>query len=86
METLETYMPEDITSFLVMAVVALIVIWLVMFVVRKLIGIALVAALVIGGFMVWQDPGVLRTAQDAAIGYYDQWSSGAPAEDNGSRW
>lgn len=79
-------MPEDITSLLVMAVVALVVIWLVMFVVRKLIGIALIAAVVIGGFMVWQDPSLLRTAQDTAIGYYEHWRYGAPAENEGPRW
>lgn len=79
-------MPEDIYSFLVMAVVALVVIWLVMFVVRKLIGIALVAGLVIGGIMVWQDPTVLQTAQDAAFSYYDQWRSGAPSGDERPRW
>lgn len=86
METLETYMSEDLYSMLAMGVVALVVIWLVMFVVRKLIGIALVAGLVIGGFMIWQDPSLLRSAQDMALGYYEQWRYGAPSGEEPQRW
>ena len=44
MEIFEAYIPEDVGSMLVMAVFAVIAIWLVMFLVRKLIGIALLAA------------------------------------------
>ncbi|MGE7371257.1 hypothetical protein ACQKKX_19655 [Neorhizobium sp. NPDC001467] len=72
----ETAMPEDIYSFLVMGVVALVVIWLVMFVVRKLIGIALVAALVIGGFLLWQDPGLLDVWRENAVAAYHEWQDG----------
>lgn len=86
MDTFDAYIPEDIYSLLVMVVVALVAIWLVMFVVRKLIGIAIVAALVIGGFMIWQDPTLLRTAQDSAIGYYDQWQNGVSTGDERGRW
>ena len=43
-----------------MGAVALVVLWLVFFVVRKLIGVALVAALVISGWMVWNDPALLQ--------------------------
>lgn len=86
MESFDAYIPEDIYSLLVMVVVALVAIWLVMFVVRKLIGIAIVAGLVIGVFMIWQDPSLLRTAQDTAIGYYDQWQNGAPARDERGQW
>ena len=81
METIETYIPEDFYSMLVMAIVAVIAIWLVMFVVRKLIGVALVAALIVGGLMVWQNPSVLRTAQDTAVHYYEQWRFGSAADE-----
>jgi len=81
MQTLETYIPEDFYSMLVMAIVAVIAIWFVMFVVRKLIGVALVAALIVGGFMVWHNPAVLRTAQDTAVHYYDQWRFGSAAHE-----
>ena len=60
--------------------------WLVLFVVRKLIGVALVGALVIGGVMVWHDPAVLRTAQDTAVHYYEQWRYGAVANEEQRRW
>lgn len=86
MENLEAYIPEDVGSMLVMAVFAVIAIWLVMFVVRKLIGIALLAAVVIGGLMVWQNPAVLGTAQDTAIRYYDQWHDGGSSDDGQRRW
>jgi hypothetical protein len=52
-----------------------------MFVVRKLIGIALVAALIIGGVIVWQNPTALGTAQDTAVRYYDHWRYGSAAND-----
>ena len=42
------YLPEDIYSMLTTGLVVLVVLWLVMFVVRKLVGIALALALVFG--------------------------------------
>jgi hypothetical protein len=45
-----------------MSAVALVVLWLVVFVVRKLIGLALVVALLIGAWMVWNDPLLLQDA------------------------
>ncbi|KQQ58164.1 hypothetical protein ASF69_11985 [Rhizobium sp. Leaf311] len=86
MENLQTYIPEDIGSILVMAVFAVIAIWLVMFVVRKLIGIALLAAVVIGGLMVWQNPSMLLTAQDTATRYYEQWHDGGISNGDQQRW
>jgi hypothetical protein len=86
METLAKYIPEDLYSMLVMGVVAIIVIWLAMFVVRKLIGVALVVGLTFAGFMAWHDPTLVRTARDTAAGYYDQWRYGAPNHESRSRW
>jgi hypothetical protein len=45
-----------------MGAVALVALWLVFFAVRKLIGVALVAALVIGAWMVWNNPALLQEA------------------------
>ena len=81
METFETYIPDNFYSMLVMAVGTVITIWFVLFVVRKLIGIAVVAALIIGGVMIWHNPTVLGTAQDTAVRYYDQWRYGSLASD-----
>ena len=79
METFGPYIPDDFSSVLMIAIGTLITIWLVMFVVRKLIGIVLVAALIIGGVIIWQNPRVLGTAQDTAVRYYDQWHYGSAA-------
>ncbi len=62
METLTSYMPEDVYSLLLMGAVAFVVIWLAAFIIRRLIGFAILAALVIGGAMVWQNPGLLAAA------------------------
>lgn len=86
MEILEAYIPEDLSSIVVMAVVAVIAIWLVLFVVRKLIGIALLAAVVIGGLMVWHDPAMLGSAQDTAMRYYDQWHDGGRSDEGQRQW
>lgn len=73
MQSFQSYLPEDPYSILMMGVVALIAIWLVMFVVRKLIGIALVTAIIIGGLLMWQNPAVLQTAQDTVSSTYHRW-------------
>lgn len=44
----EAYIPQDIYATLVTGAVVLVVLWLATFVVRKLIGVALAAALVLG--------------------------------------
>ncbi len=71
---------------LMLAVGAVIAIWLAMFVVRRLIGIALVATLMIGAVMIWQNPAVLGTVQDTAVRYYDQWRYGPTGSDHQPRW
>ena len=86
METFETYIPDDLYSMLGMAVGAVVTIWLVMFVVRKLIGIALVAALIIAGAIFWQNPTVLGTAQETVVRYYDQWRYGSTAHEHQRQW
>lgn len=74
----ELKIPEDITSMLIAGVVVLVVLWLVMFVVRKLVGIALMAALIIGSWIIWHDPALLQSVQEKAFDYYDQWRSDEP--------
>jgi NhaP-type Na+/H+ or K+/H+ antiporter len=86
METFFSDMPQDFYSLLVMAVVAIVAIWLAMFVVRKLIGFALMAALIVGGILVWQDPAILQTVQEAAVTHYHDWRDGASAGEDGARW
>lgn len=81
MDTFETYIPDDLYPMVLIAVGTVITIWLVMFVVRKIIGIALMAALIMGGVTIWQNPTALGNAQDTAVRYYDQWRYGSAANE-----
>ena len=85
MDMLENYFPQDIYATLVTGVVVLVVLWLATFVVRKLIGVALAAALVLGGWMVWNDPSLLQTARDTVLAYFHQWRDGS-SDDEERRW
>lgn len=53
-------MSDNLYSLMGTGVVAAVVLWLVVFVVRKLIGVALLTAVAIGGWMVWNDPVLLQ--------------------------
>jgi len=48
-----------------LGVVAIVAVWLVFSVVRKALGLALLAALIIGGVVLWNDPDLLH----ATIGF-----------------
>ena len=85
MDMLETYIPQDIYATLVTGVVVLVVLWLATFVVKNLIGVGLAAALVFGGWVVWNDPSLIQAAQDTVLGYVDQWRDGA-SDDEERQW
>lgn len=57
-------MPTDTTSLLILGVGAAILFWLVFSVMKKLFGLALIAALVFGGYMLWTNPDLARRAMD----------------------
>ncbi len=86
MDTIDAYIPQDIYSMLTTGLVVLVVLWLVTFIVRKLVGVALALALVFGTWMVWHDPALLQRGQDLAFSYYDQWRFGQPPDDEGADW
>ncbi|WP_320196509.1 hypothetical protein RMR10_026270 (plasmid) [Agrobacterium rosae] len=56
MNMLETVISENIPSVLTSGVGALIAIFIVMFVVRKIVGMVVITALIIGGWMVMELP------------------------------
>ncbi|TCL87976.1 hypothetical protein C8J38_1265 [Rhizobium sp. PP-WC-2G-219] len=85
MNMLEAYIPENIPSVLTSGVGALIAIFIVMFVVRKIVGMVVITALIIGGWMVWNDPTLIQSVQDTVTSYIDEWRNGSPDED-GRRW
>ncbi|WP_337267456.1 hypothetical protein [Oryzifoliimicrobium ureilyticus] len=70
--------PSQFFSLLVTALAALAVLWFVAFILRKLVSIALGLALVFGVWALWNDPSLLRSLQDRAIGYYNQWTTDDP--------
>lgn len=57
-------MPTDMSSLLVLGIGAAILLWLVFSVIKKLFGLALIAALVFGGYMLWTNPDLQQRALD----------------------
>lgn len=57
-------MPTDMSSVLVLGIGAAILLWLVFSVMKKLFGVALIAALVFGGYMLWTNPDLQQRALD----------------------
>lgn len=52
-------MPNDPATLLGLGVGAIVVLWLVFSVLKKLIGIAVLVAVVVAGFVLWTNPGLL---------------------------
>ena len=57
-------MPTDFSTLIVLGVGAVILAWLVFSVIKKLFGVALIAALAFGGYMLWTNPDLLRSAME----------------------
>lgn len=57
-------MPTDMSSLLVLGIGAAILLWLVFSVMKKLFGLALIAALVFGGYMLWTNPDLQQRSLD----------------------
>ncbi len=55
-------MPTDLSSLLVLGIGAAILLWLVFSVMKKLFGLALIAALVFGGYMLFTNPDLQQRA------------------------
>ncbi|MBE7732217.1 hypothetical protein [Devosia faecipullorum] len=55
-------MPNDPQTLIGLAVGAVIVVWLVFSVLRKLFGLALLAAIVLGAAVLWFNPGLAQLA------------------------
>lgn len=73
MDIIENYIPNDVYSLLLTAAAAIVAIWFAFFILRKLIGVAVLAVVLVGGLMAWYDPSTLRSAQHFAYSAYDQW-------------
>ncbi len=59
-------MPTDTPSLLILGIGAAIVLWLVFSVMKKLFGLALIAAVAFGAYMLWTNPGLL----DQVMAYF----------------
>ena len=72
METFAHYLPDDIYSRLLLGAAVIVAVWFALFIIRKIIGVALVFVVVIGGVMAWHDPTILQSVQDFAVTTFDQ--------------
>ncbi|WP_296018721.1 hypothetical protein [uncultured Agrobacterium sp.] len=72
MEIIGNNMPEDVYSFLMIGAAGLVAVWFAFFIIRKLLTVAVIAVVVIGGLIAWHNPTALRSAQDFAMTAYDQ--------------
>ncbi|MCJ8521542.1 glucose dehydrogenase [Pseudorhizobium tarimense] len=66
-------MTDTFYSFIITGVIAVVVLWLVFFVVRKLIGFALLVTLAIGVWAVWNDPVLLQEWAYALMGFFSSY-------------
>lgn len=55
-------MPTDTSSLLILGVGAAILLWLAFSILKKLVGVALLAAAVFAAYIVWTNPSLLRQA------------------------
>lgn len=81
MDIITNSIPNDVYSLLLTVAAALIAVWFAFFILRKLIGVAVLAVVLVGGLMAWYDPSTLRSAQHFATSAYDQWRYSDSNED-----
>lgn len=55
-------MPTDMSSLLFLGIGAALLLWLVFSVMKKLFGLALIASLAFGAYMLWTNPSLLNQA------------------------
>lgn len=81
MDIIENSIPNDVYSLLLTGAAAIVAVWFAFFILRKLIGVAVLAVVLVGGLMAWYDPSTLRSAQHFATSAYDQWRYSDSNED-----
>jgi hypothetical protein len=59
-------MPTDTSTLLALGIGAAILIWLVFSLMKKLFGLAIIAALAFGAYLLWVNPDLLRQALEKA--------------------
>ena len=57
-------MPTDTSTLLALGIGAAILIWLVFSLMKKLFGLAILAAIAFGAYMLWANPDLLRRAME----------------------
>lgn len=81
MEIFENYIPNDVYSLLLTGAAAIVAVWFAFSILRKLIGVAVLAVVLVGGLMAWYDPSTLRSAHHFATSAYDHWRYSDSNED-----
>ena len=61
-------MPQDTAMLMGLGIAAIVVVWLVFSVLKKLLGLLFLAALALGAVVLWNNPEMARGLMDAASG------------------
>lgn len=64
--------PTDDLTLIGLGLAAIFVLWLVFAMIRKLFGLVLIGALVLGGWVVWNDPELLERLTDTIARFLGQ--------------
>jgi hypothetical protein len=62
----EAHIPGDYLTISIFGLLAIVVLWFVFAIVRRLIGVLLLGAVAIGAWMIWNDPQMLMSIRDFA--------------------
>ena len=62
-------MPTDNLTLIALGLGGLLIVWLVFSLIKKVFGLMLLAALVIGGYLLWTNPAMLRGLLDTIAGF-----------------
>tara|TARA_R110002020_G_scaffold327591_3_gene543526 strand:+ start:486 stop:686 length:201 start_codon:yes stop_codon:yes gene_type:complete len=65
-------MPTDNLTLIALCLGGLLIVWLVFSLIRKVFGLLLLAALVVGAYVLWTNPAMLRGLLDT-IGGFTGW-------------
>ena len=65
-------MPTDNLTLIALCLGGLLIVWLVFSLIKKVFGLVLLAALVVGGYILWTNPPLLASLLDT-IGNFTGW-------------
>ena len=63
-------MPNDNLTLIGLGLAGLFIVWLVFSMIKKVFGLVLLAALVIGAYVLWNNPAMLQSLLDTVGGFF----------------